>query len=79
MFSHVGKFRILGSMDIYNETFEQQVKEICQQIIHSNIAYGESAVLVGENGCAHVLTLDELNELHENYDLSQLKPVDLDK
>lgn len=58
---------------------EQAANEICQQIIDSTVAFGECAVLLDENNLPHVLTMDELCELHKKYDLSQLEPINFNE
>lgn len=51
---------------------------LCQQIIHNNIVYGESAVLVDKGNNTRVLSPEELDELRKQYDFSQMKQVDLE-
>ena len=60
-------------------TIMQEADELIQQLMYSNIVYGESAVLVNENGIPHILTPEELDELHREYDFSQMEPINFDE
>lgn len=57
----------------------QEADKICQQIIDSSVVFGECAVLLDKNNLPHVLTMDELCELHKKYDLSQLEPINFNE
>lgn len=67
--------------DIFKTVFGldlDRVEDICQQIIHNNIVYGESAVLVDNDNNTRILSPEELDELRKQYDFNQMKLVDLE-
>lgn len=60
-------------------TIMQEADELIQQLMYNNMVYGESAVLVNENGIAHILTPEELDELHREYDFSQMEQINFNE